>query len=1052
MYWVSLKYKIKLSPLENIALGSLVWNYLLVSFGYMVGIFSNLIKIFFIIFTLSSFLVLISSFYFMRAQKKYKIPIRMQPNSINLLILCTVLLISLFAFTVSHTIIDEYDAIFDYLPKAMSILQTGGLQYNYYTQEATTTITSPAVPMIYAWFRFLCSDIIGFDIGIRIFPFTYLLLTGLIIYLICNMIFQDSYFSAIGVISFISMPVVFANLSSFSLFADLPFIFSLFSSVYIIIKLYNNCDNSNLWWLILGLTLSLMFLQKDLAYFTPFLLFTLLLIVIIPKITKKLAILLTIIISIFFTLPYNIFLLWDIFHYPLYNLSSYITRQLPIFVITIIFSILIYNNILYRDNILKKFSKYNLIAFSAPFLIILIYWIRNYVLFKVPFSLLLYLNERFIAAGELMTGPEILSGALKGIPPLFFDLLRWDILFRAINLGAIFLIPCIIGLFLFIIDSLKKRPDKNSFVLISIFLMLLAIWSWVFYLRYNNSEIRRLYYFAPLFAIFIARGIKAISHIPSIEKTILERFISFDCLGLIYLWSFNVKISSIEPLYVGITLRSLNLVDDYTLMLFMFFFIILFFPYDYIFNQKIKIYKDFVHYIKTYLPLTLILSLSFSLLPLSFTRLSNAQITINSIPDGWQNNMVEVISYINNHIKDNYTIITMYAQHLMYFTDHPVIELTDTYGLMNLQTLLSSSAENFRNNLIDRNIRYLLLPKPGNTHYEIFNNMTRQIKVLSYDEIYRSPFILLLKDFSYFQLFRIMTENEVLHTYRYLSFFEDNWIPLNNYTSVKRVNASIVLSSLVSPLKTITDDNQDMFWYVAKSDPKDQLSFEREEEVKINGNNSLGINLISKQWTSLNHIFPSSQDWSSFARLSFWFYGANTSLPILFTFHTINNKSWVDYFYMKLIDGFIGWKFFTVSLNQFTEQGNPSWSKIDKFEIGFEGSTAKYYLDQIRLEGSLIGIERQITPIITDLTQITMVISIKENSLKNPVLMELETYTKEKSLILILHDKLNSFDISSELFKEGVIIRLNYYPLSLNDSIKFHYLIIISSSVMHEHE
>lgn len=764
LYLFSSKYDIKLSPLEIIVLGSVTWNYVLVTCSYIVGVLSDLIGEFFIIFTISSLFLLVYGGYRLLIKKKYSgISLKINSDKILLLISYVPLLVIIFALTISHSVFTEYDAIFTYLPSAKSIVETGGLQYDYFKQSGIMTAGSPAMPIMYAWLRFLCHNAVDFDLGVRIFPLAYILLTALTVYLISREVFEDSNIAAIAVLSFLSMPVVSAIASNYSLYLDIPLVFLIFLGMFVLLMIYKRHENGNFWWFMLGLIMSLMLLQKNEAYLLFPALLTLILIFLVPRSSKASIIILAIASSLLFTSTYNILFMWDILHFPANLLSGFIIRQIPIFVICTMFSLLL-SKMLSHNNVLPKLKVRHAVIFLIPFIPVSICLIRNLFLFGAVTSSFPIFNEDWQVAGTLIGQA---SGVPKLLPEHISDVLRWDILFTSVSLGAIFLIPCLVGLFAVVRNFAKKQSNGKYFLLLSFPLMLLSLWSWVFHCSYEGPELRRLYYFAPLFAIFVAKGVHSIAVFIGCRKSLVPRFLIFNSLALAYLWSFKFNMVSLSIQQLGNLLVSLSIADVEMLMAFVFFFILSFYPPigDHKVTVKTRV-RRLSRYTRLFIPLALIVLLFSSVVPVSFNGLYDIQSNVYYVHDHWENDLYQVISYINQKLPDNFTIITCYALPISYFTDHPVIEVVTPYGIMNLFALPTNDTEEIRNSLIEHNIHYLLLPKPGHSYYGYFKNLSRIIPVLSDTFIDEASYLLLLNDFSKFRLFKVITQEEAMCTYR----------------------------------------------------------------------------------------------------------------------------------------------------------------------------------------------------------------------------------------------------------------------------------------------
>lgn len=1034
LYLFSSKHNIKLSFPEIMILGSIIWNYILVSCGYIIGILSNQIKEFFIFYSVVS-LVLLAYFgyrltYILIEKKHFLISFRVELNKVILLISCVPLLLMLFTLTMSHSLYIEFDAIFTYLPLAKSIIKTGGLQYDYYRQSGLTTTNSPAMPIMYAWLMFLCDKTEDFNIIVRIIPITYILLTTLVIYLISKEIINDFNIATVAIICFMSMPITFAIVSNYSLYLDIPFTFLLYSTMLIILKIYDN--NNIFWWFMLGLVLSLFLLEKTLAYLLFPALLTLILIYFLPRPrSSKTLIVLAAISSLAFTATFNTLFLLDISTFSTNLLLGFIIRQIPILIVCIIFSGLLFKTLLLNNAMIRLNAPY-VLFFSISFVPVLVYILRSILCFGAVTIHFPIFNEDWKIAMALYSKA---IGISKALPTNILTVLRWDILLTSVNLGAVFLLPLLVGLFDTFHSFIKESFDRKYFVLLSFLLMLLGLWSWWYYCDYKTSNLRVLFYFAPLFAIFVAKGLKAIADLTGIKKSLSLRFVLFNSLNLIYLWAFKCKIGQANVEQLRRLLVSLDVADIEMLIVFAFFFVVSYYPLSYKLPIRLKNYikKHFSPYL--FLLITLLMPLLALFAPVSLTGLSNIRSELYYVPESWENDLYEVISYINQTLKDNFTIVTSYALPISYFTNHPVIEVYTSEGIMNLLKLSTGDLESVRNSLIVHGIRYLLYPKSSHSLYGIFKNLSKEILVLNTDFINKCPYVVVLKEFTRFKLFKVLTNDDARQYYRYLTLFEDGWRPLNNYTTLMKLNTTVLIYTSTHHFEVIADDFQTSFWKVAKANPTDEISLSDDAEIKVNGINSLKICINGTGNMNIGHNYEVSQDWSAFKTLTFYLFGANTSKDILITFHT---KGWHDYYFASIKDDFIGWKKISLPLDSFQANGKPSWSNITYIEILLGGRSAIYRIDQMRLESYIVGLKGYIPSIATNFSKVDMVISCKGFNLQSPVRIKLISSYGELDTTLI--DGINLITIPSELLKTNATLTIYFYQSNIDEKLELYYL------------
>jgi len=99
-------------------------------------------------------------------------------------------------------------------------------------------------------------------------------------------------------------------------------------------------------------------------------------------------------------------------------------------------------------------------------------------------------------------------------------------------------------------------------------------------------------------------------------------------------------------------------------------------------------------------------------------------------PPGWENNVFDVIDYLNNAEQGN--ILSVRAPAIPFFTNRTDFDLFNFQAFAyNISDILSSNTSNlFKNNLLDMGIKYIILPSErSNLHYAV-ENLTRKYPIL----------------------------------------------------------------------------------------------------------------------------------------------------------------------------------------------------------------------------------------------------------------------------------------------------------------------------------
>ncbi|MCW4005045.1 MAG: glycosyltransferase family 39 protein [Candidatus Bathyarchaeota archaeon] len=1035
LYFLSMRYRIKLSLPELIVLGSLIWNYLLVSCGYLVGIFSDLTPHFFVFFTIVSLLLSVLAFISIVKSMMHSgnsFHIKLEIDKIALFILLVVMLFFISSLVLSHSLFAEYDALFLYLPRAKSILLTGGLQYDYFLQSTLVTISHPAMPLLYAWLGSFGLTTLSFDMSVRVFPIFYISLTSVTVYLLSKTVTNDYKAAFVGAISFVSMPIVLVVATNYSLYLDIPFVFFISLLSYIILKIHKTSTNSRFWWLMLGAAFAILLLQKDVGELLALPLLTLSVIPFLPIVNKKSRILFTVMLSVLFVVIYNFFPLWDIFHYPLHLLSGYLAKQAPVFFTGLIFGVLVYRML----PVVHPVKMRNVVFLFLPFVPVVCYWLRNTALFGVPSKLLIYFNPTFAAAESLKVAPIIgdsLPGGLSSLPSSIFGLFRLDVLFGSLNLGAFLLVPCVVGFGVVLYCILKN--NSNSFMLLSLFMMMFCLWSWAFNCNNAGPEVRRLLYFAPFLAVFSAVGVKAFSNLSRTYNSMSYRFIAFVCFSLLYLWIFKFDLASLTINQIRSKSLSIGAASVEMLLIFAFFFAIFFYPFPRKLVLK-RLSPKIMRGVRVCLPFMLVIILLYPFVTVSFAGLTDVQNSLCSVSSSWENNLPEVISYVNQNLThDNLSIVTCYALPVSYFTSHPVIDMTSLYGLVTLHDLSINNSAALADYLLDHNVGYFLFPKPNNSYYESFTVISNNLNLVNKAFFGRTPAIKFLQEFSKFELYKVISSDTQNLNYRYLTTFDANWTPINDFTVAVSTSQGLLIRGTESDSFITPADYPATFWTTAKSDSADVITLSNSPVNEMAEHASLRINVNGTGNMVIYHRYEVAQNWETWNNLNISFYGNNTAQPVTFTFHT---SSWQDYYSVTILDDFVGWKTVSVPLCEFKAYGNPSWSKIVYGEVLMGERVATYYLGYLRLEGCTAGISYELPSVSSDFSTLQIALSTRFDDLLTSAQIFLTSPYGQ--LEQTISDGVMIFDVQSELLKDGAVLTIYYPQNSAEQSLSLYYL------------
>jgi len=1025
---------VQLGILELLVYGFVIWNYVFVAVAYVIGVTTAFIRTFFLAFLLISLVITVLGIHSVTKARK-SVQLKLGWSKAMLLALTFTVVVILILLVFMHSTYSEYDAIFMYLPLSKSIVRSGGLHFNLFMQDGLSTAISPVMPLIFAYVWYFSSSSAEFEVVVRILPMMFFVLIALLVFLYSTRLSQSTESALVSMVSFLCIPIVSAIAANYSLYLDLPFVFYLYAGVYSVFRLADN-PNSRFWWLMFGSCLSLMTLSKDLG----FLVIPSIVAIVFPpifhsflaksgKTNRSLEIFL---LSGLFVASYNLLFFINIVSQPASLWINIVIRQLPVFATMVAFAMLLGVKRFDAQVISRRMI---LVWMLLPLSLVVIFVARNLVEFDaISFSFPFLFNADSRKALSIITqisnNPSTLSATT------LWSLFRWYVILIDPLLGAIFTIPIVVGLISVLKNYLQDKCKLGFFVL-ALLLTLLVCWSWVFETSFTGSELRRLLYFAPLLAVFVGEGVRLTVSALKLDFTLM-RFSLFCSLSMAYFWFALLKINVTSIAGLQSSLYSMSIATFEILATFALFYVVSFFPIPNGLDiSDIYLNKWFSMTVKTSLLLLIVSPIIFGVVPAALTGVYRTD-NIRYIFPHWENDLAEVINYLNQRTTDNYTILGCYSMPISYFTDHPNIDVTSINGVMNLlrlQTMNDTNETSMISELIVKNIRYILVPKQGHSYFGYFNKLSGLFPILNVTLLSRSPSFLKIKDFSLFSLYYIVAPERVQQTYKYLTLFEDGWRLLNNYSALMKLNTTVLIYASAYHFEVITDDFQTSFWKATKANPTDEIFLSDDAEIKVNGRNSLKICVNGSGNISIWHNYKGIQDWSAFKTLTFYLFGANTSRDILITFHT---KGWQDYYFTSIKDNFIGWKKISLPLDSFQASGKPSWSNITYIEILLGGRSAIYRIDQMRLEGYIVGLKGYVPSIVTNSSKVDVVISCKGFNLQSPARIKLISSYGELDTTLM--DGVNLITIPSEFLKTNATLTIYFYQSNINEELELYYL------------
>lgn len=733
---VLLKSDARTNIVETILYGAVLWNFIFVSGGLFAGSF-NLLSLWFTIFTVISiwtiFITLAIIIMFKNRSRSLIEVSKMKKRRISLSILLgLLLLISFCTLEISfHSFFVEWDAILYYIPSALSMAASGGLNEMPYRMLGYLT-SPPAVPLIYAWLLSTSS----MD-ALYYVPIMYFLLSLLSLYLIEKEIFNG--FSGLIPMIFSSIPAVMLTISSRALYLDIPFVTFMLTSLYSLLRMHKQHVPIHVFLFFTCLTL--MSLTRDKF---AFLLIPSIIAVFIYTLKQKHS---GIFIPLTFSLGYVVREIRNILLDPP-DWLYYIQRTTPA-ILTSILILLLLKRLpqRYEGSRFCKIRNFKIVVALILLAIspAIFYYFRNIIMYGFLIPGLPVLK---VPAAEIIYNASVFYysafGQIKSVFPLeiLLNLSTWQNLLETWWLLPPYYIPILLGL-IGLLRTLLGRNGNSYPVGLIILLFFLGCFNLWLAILINSPDVsafqpRRMYYFAPFVAILVAYGLNVGNKcLPSPDFQTRATIYVISLIPM-FLNFFNIRnVNDVALLYDKL-LHGPRPDPTFFISFSNLIFLILFFVYPYIqtFNVKIKFKIRKLTVERAFSSTFLILVLVCLLL---YLGIINLQMTINSYNGrfeyygGWYY-YPDVVNYFNKLLNDG-TVLCFYCSDLIVFSNRTVIDLANPVNSAPLLSAFSTlSKEKILHEMRNLKIKYFIKPTPNNRfsyHYQ---------KLLNYNITFRYVF------------------------------------------------------------------------------------------------------------------------------------------------------------------------------------------------------------------------------------------------------------------------------------------------------------------------
>lgn len=617
----------------------------------------------------------------------------------------------------SHPIFSEYDSLYLFLPISKSILLGNSLYQDFYLGSGVNMAYPPFTQAVNSWL------IHSFEYSsVRLFPFYYIFLSAMLVYSLAKNIVsrisnnkESSFLGLITSSAFLVTPALLVVSSRFSLQQDLPFIFVLAASFFFLSDIirYQKVSRTSL--LMLSISLALMALTREIGIVISIAIFFLVPAIKFTNRNLKLRAAFTIL----------SFLPLHLYFFVFYGYVEIISGLLLIVSNIAVFYIV--SKLENQNNFLSLVRPASNIIYIAPLIIPSIFIISNVMIFDGVYPGIVF-SDRYY---QMVDTDESLFARPSDRQQDELDMLktipRVDVLLTSVAMGSILIFFKLIG-FGRLIRRLKNNYEYSLLLILVIFL--LATWSFLLQSGFEISNIRHVLYFTPLLSVIIIIGLRTENKSSNYWKLyyfgiivfISVYFIQYNLVFLnsnnfvgFFIDPFKSPIITIFDLVVGALLVSPLIIRKIKL-------------------SSVSAWRQQVYHS---IPKIFVVAI-FSILALVqiYELGSNAALWISlqakesRSPPGWENNVFEPIKYLNNAEQGN--VLSLRAPAIPFFTNRTTFDLFNfqTFAYQISELLSTNSSKSLKNNLLEKGIKYLVLPNEKSNLYYALENLTKRYPVL----------------------------------------------------------------------------------------------------------------------------------------------------------------------------------------------------------------------------------------------------------------------------------------------------------------------------------
>ncbi|WP_148686648.1 hypothetical protein [Candidatus Nitrosocosmicus hydrocola] len=705
--------------------GNIIIMFIFISLFIFLGVLSNNAQISFLVFnTFLLVMLAIDLFYLIKFLNKKLLGMRNEEDATNGFILTKILkrsrdfpFISVFIIVLAltafnyvlisyHSIYNEYDSLYIFLPISHSILLGNGLNVDYFGGSDESIKYPPLIQSLNAWIL----NSFNYDV-LRTFPIYFILLTSISIYFISKRFTNDRFLPLIATSFYLLMPATFVISSRFSLQHDIAFVAFLTFSAFTLCNILYTTKVRNFDFIMFVVAISLLPLTREVGLIISW---SLLFVLIAFKFSSK---------NLFFRI-----LILVLAFIPIYGLTFYdivrdglsSTTGLRLTSLLLCNAALVFLSHKFNDTLRMR----SLIRIS-PFLLLIIipgiFIVQNLIQMNGPYPTLMFSSDFNNSVLEYRNVFDVTNKLDQSLIDSVLQLPRLDLLFIATALSSFLIFFKVFG-FLKLLRGIRKAFDHHSFLLIFVVILLL-IWSYFLGSNFKESGIRHISYFAPFLAMIAILPFQSPSKLTKLYILAVVAGSSY------YVINFEVVVTYLDHYFnalwidpflseiitIGSLLVGASIFIGYVIIVKMQDRLVFTATTNRIENSKLI---DLGFIVCSLIVVFVIVStnLGYSIVDITVGR------SIDSQPAQWENNVTEVANFLKD--AENGSVLGFRTPSVSFLTNRTNYDAFNphTFGKVVLP-ILKTSKENLEEKINQFDIKYIIMPNENNPQHKIIQNM-----------------------------------------------------------------------------------------------------------------------------------------------------------------------------------------------------------------------------------------------------------------------------------------------------------------------------------------